>query len=108
MAGAWNIPVLAFSTTSYALTNLDGAPPNTFFRLCQSDITTAIATYRAMQNLGLRMFNIMYVHDSFGRTFFEILDGFADQCVCLLTLCMYVYRYVWVLACVCCVLFAAM
>lgn len=91
VGAGYNIPVVGFSTTSYALTDLAGAPSNTFFRTCQSDATTATAIYKAMNILGFQMFNILYVHDSFGRTFFELLQGCTDDgnppfysvCVCM-------------------------
>jgi ABC-type branched-subunit amino acid transport system substrate-binding protein len=69
--------VIGFATTSHALTELDGARNGTFFRTCQNDITTAQAVFKAMNKLGMQMFNVLYVHDSFGRAFFENMQALA-------------------------------
>lgn len=71
------MPVIGFATTSYALTDLDGASAGSFFRTCQNDVTTAQAIFKAMYKLGMQLFNVLYVHDSFGRAFFENMQALA-------------------------------
>jgi hypothetical protein len=55
------------------------AQAHTLLRMCESDLSTASATYALLRHFGWQMINVMYSRDPFGRTFMETLSVLVEE-----------------------------
>ncbi len=82
VAGKANVPMIAYSATADELMDLGGAPPMTVVRTCTNDLASAAAVLALVTQFGWKYVDVLYVHDSFGRNFFEGLQRIAEMGAC--------------------------
>ncbi len=82
IAAANDMPLVAYSATAAELMDLGSMPVGTVARTCANDLTTAMAVFRLLRFFDWQRYNIIYVHDSFGRSLFETLSEITELGVC--------------------------
>jgi ABC-type branched-subunit amino acid transport system substrate-binding protein len=79
LAGASNVSTISFAASAESVTDMPTAPPFTTFRVCQTDMVTALAVNDAVNHFGWQEVNILYAHDAFGRNLAETMSTLFED-----------------------------